>query len=646
MPMNEPERLRQLGPYETVDVLGRGGMATVYKARQEKLDRFVALKVLRPELAGDQEVVARFVREAATAARLEHPNIVPIYDVGAADGVQYIAMRYMAGGTLGDLLARSGPLRFPVALALLEQIAEALDYAHAQGVVHRDLKPGNILLESSSHRASLTDFGIARAGEGSLLTFVGQVAGTPEYMAPEQAQGQPVDARADLYALGILAYEMLSGRVPFEADSGVAVLHQQVFSPPTPLHSLRSDAPSSAHAAVMRMLAKKPGERFPSGVAFIAALQGLTTPGPARGAPGMVHGSRSTVAHKRSPRGVMVPVSVAAATLALVAGALVLAPRAITSQPVASDPGPPTAPSGPAATATSNATPTAPATLAPTVTPLSLPAAPPTAAPASRLTPTPVPTVAPPPPTLAPTPTPVPSPPILTSNDFGPRSLKAGEPFTLTYEIAHPGAAPMRVSLGASIQPSGGGSRIDDPSNDQTVSVQPGRGTYQRVFRIPVDTPPGRYDVMWGLFGPDRQSFGLQTQAGVLVVTASVLNPTTVPTPAPAATLSAVDTVRKYYALLAARNFAAARDMHSAQLQRALDYSRWVSGFDTTRSVTLPSVSLTSQSANSATVALTVASVDVDAAGRTIHRTFQGSWDLVLIGGAWKLDAPSLKLVE
>src|SRR5579884_2971981 len=231
-----------IGPYELEAELGRGGMARVFRARQASLNRTVALKILSPELGLDPDFAARFRHEALIAAALEHPNIVPIYDIGESNGQPFLAMRHVRGRSLAEALAQDGPFPLDRALRILGQIASALDFAHAQGVVHRDLKPGNILLEPNDH-ANLVDFGIARAGDGTQLTRVGQIAGTPRYMAPEQIQGATADARSDLYALGILAYELLTGRVPFSADSDVAVLHQHVYEQPVPIRTLRADVP-------------------------------------------------------------------------------------------------------------------------------------------------------------------------------------------------------------------------------------------------------------------------------------------------------------------------------------------------------------------------------------------------------------------
>lgn len=268
---------RTLGPYQIVDEIARGGMATVYRALQPSLGRYVALKVLSAELAHDAEFVARFQHEARVAARLEHPNIVPIHEVGQTDGAFYLAMRLVPGRSLADMVTSEGPLDPERVRALLSQVASALDYAHRQGVVHRDIKPSNILVEDNDH-VSLADFGIARATDASRVTRLGVLVGTPRFMAPEQVQGLDVDYRADLYSLGVVAYLMLTGRVPFEADSVVTLLHKQVYEPPPPARLIRPDLPENVETALSHMLAKQPGERYPSAAAFVAALDDRPSP--------------------------------------------------------------------------------------------------------------------------------------------------------------------------------------------------------------------------------------------------------------------------------------------------------------------------------------------------------------------------------
>jgi serine/threonine-protein kinase len=258
--------------YQIVGQPKRGGMAIVYKAYQPALDRYVALKMLSPEFSSDPEFLRRFHDEAKRTARLEHPHIVPIYDIGQVDGRVFIAMRWIDGLSLQELLAREGPLSARRALAIAAQVADALDYAHARGVVHRDVKPANMMIEAGD-RVTLTDFGIARLLDGTQYTQVGMIIGTPAYMSPEQAAGQPVDARSDLYSLGLVVYEMLTGRLPFEAPEPLAVAGMHRSMPPPPPTAFNRTLPRSVGLVVLRALAKRPDERYASGREFVAALR-------------------------------------------------------------------------------------------------------------------------------------------------------------------------------------------------------------------------------------------------------------------------------------------------------------------------------------------------------------------------------------
>ncbi len=259
------------GPYQILDPLGRGGMATVYKAYEPGLDRYVALKILPREFLHDEGFAERFRREAKVIARLEHPNIIPIHNFGIEEQSRtpWMAMRLISGGALSGVMKKSRMSAERV-VAILRGVAEALDYAHGKGVVHRDVKPQNILLDESE-RVYLADFGIAKMVEGSSgLTATGMISGTPQYMAPEQAMAGTVDNRADIYALGIVAYEMLTGRVPFAADTPVAVLMKHVQEP-IPIPSPR-DVPEPLMRALLKALAKRPEDRWPTSVAFVKAL--------------------------------------------------------------------------------------------------------------------------------------------------------------------------------------------------------------------------------------------------------------------------------------------------------------------------------------------------------------------------------------
>jgi len=262
--------------YDGLREIGRGGMAVVYAARDRKLNRDIALKVLPPELAYRVDVRERFVREAQTAARLNHPSIVPIYAVDDADGLVYFAMALVQGESLAARLGRERkpPLRF--VRQVLAQVADALAYAHRSGVVHRDIKPDNILLEHATGRAVVTDFGIARAAEssGARLTQTGIAVGTPAFMSPEQAMGQrDVDGRSDVYALGLVGFLMLAGRLPFDAETSAGQLLQRVQGTPFPLANFRPDLPFSMVDAITRAIAREPSARWPDAAAFAAALR-------------------------------------------------------------------------------------------------------------------------------------------------------------------------------------------------------------------------------------------------------------------------------------------------------------------------------------------------------------------------------------
>ena len=262
--------------------IGRGGMAVVYRARDLRLNRRVAIKVLPPELAFNADVRERFLREAQTSAQLAHPGIVPIYTVGDAEQLVYFVMALVDGETLGERLLRERRLPIAQARAILMDVADALAYAHAHGVVHRDIKPDNIMLDRATGRAVVTDFGIARAAAGdSRLTVTGVAIGTPAYMSPEQALGErEVDGRSDIYSLGIIAYQMLAGDPPFKASNTPAMLVKHVSESPRPLDHLRPDAPRELVNAIARALAKKPEDRWSDATAFRDALSGARESAP------------------------------------------------------------------------------------------------------------------------------------------------------------------------------------------------------------------------------------------------------------------------------------------------------------------------------------------------------------------------------
>ncbi|HEX3243062.1 MAG TPA: PASTA domain-containing protein [Solirubrobacterales bacterium] len=254
--------------YRLLQRIGSGGMADVWLADDPHLQRRVALKVLHRRFAQDREFVERFRREAEAAASLQHPNIVAVYDRGEVEGTYYIAMQLLEGHTLKELI--DAGLSPDQAVALIRQVLEAAGFAHRNGVVHRDLKPQNVIVDSEG-KATVTDFGIARAG-ASEITQAGSVMGTPHYLSPEQAQGLDVTAVSDLYSIGVILYEALTGRVPFEADSAVAIAMKQVSQAPQHPSSINPQVSPALDAVVMRALEKDPGRRFQSAEAFIAAL--------------------------------------------------------------------------------------------------------------------------------------------------------------------------------------------------------------------------------------------------------------------------------------------------------------------------------------------------------------------------------------
>jgi hypothetical protein len=260
------------GRYSLERELGRGGMGVVYLAREVRLDRRVAIKLLPPELAAQESLRERFMREARTAARLSHPYIVPLHSVDDIGGFVFYVMAYVEGETLAQRIASRGPLAPAEATRVIREVAWALAYAHAQGVVHRDVKPANILLEKGTERAMVTDFGIARVIHASGETAVGELLGTPEYMSPEQASGEAVDGRSDLYSLGVVGFYALTGQMPFQAPTAQALLAQHITRPAPALASVASGLPRTLAQAVDRCLQKDPAQRFATGEALAEAL--------------------------------------------------------------------------------------------------------------------------------------------------------------------------------------------------------------------------------------------------------------------------------------------------------------------------------------------------------------------------------------
>ncbi len=255
---------RQIAGYRVEAVAGRGGMGVVYRATQLALDRTVALKIVAPELAGDEDFRERFKRESRIAASIEHPNVIPVHEAGEADGVLFISMRYVEGTDLRELLALRGPLEPERTVRIVGQVAEALDAAHARGLVHRDVKPANVLIgdRGGMEHVYLTDFGLSKQSSSqSGLTKTGQWVGTLDYIAPEQIEGRPVDARTDVYALGCVLYQALTGEVPFVRDSEVSKLWAHISEPPPAPSHRRPGVPPALDAVVVRAMAKDPAQR-------------------------------------------------------------------------------------------------------------------------------------------------------------------------------------------------------------------------------------------------------------------------------------------------------------------------------------------------------------------------------------------------
>jgi eukaryotic-like serine/threonine-protein kinase len=266
--------------------LGRGGMGAVYLARDRKLNRPIALKVLPAEMADNAQLRDRFLRETRTAASFSHPNIVPVYAIEEGDGLLAYAMAFVEGESLADRVKRSGPLTIRETVKLLQDAGYALAYAHGRGVVHRDIKPDNIMLERASGRAMVMDFGISRgiaaapAGATQALTRIGEVVGTPEYMSPEQATGDHVDGRSDLYSLGLTAYFALTGRPAITGDTTGKVLARQITEQVPPMQSVRSDVPAALGTAIDRCVMKDPADRFQTGEELVDTLDAAKLAGP------------------------------------------------------------------------------------------------------------------------------------------------------------------------------------------------------------------------------------------------------------------------------------------------------------------------------------------------------------------------------
>ncbi len=305
-------QLRQLlmdataGDYEIQGELGRGGMAVVYTAFEIHLARRVAIKILPPELTFTRGAAERFQREARTAAALDHPNIIPIYRISSGGRLFWYAMKFLEGRSLAEILQEKGLLTVGETVAILDQVGTALDYAHQRHVVHRDVKPGNVMLDVDG-RVTVTDFGIAKELTGGALTGSGAILGTPYYMSPEQCRGgADITGAADQYSLGVMAYQMVCGQLPFEADSAIDVIHKHVAEQPAPLDQILPGLPKHVINAINRAMSKKAPDRFPTVQAFVNALKNapaeVTLVMDAKRGPSQVS-RRSTVSRMPAVRG-------------------------------------------------------------------------------------------------------------------------------------------------------------------------------------------------------------------------------------------------------------------------------------------------------------------------------------------------------
>ncbi len=273
---------KTIGAYEIERLLGRGGMGVVYKARQVSLNRIVALKILNPTLSSDPAFVKRFHREAQAVARLNHQNIVHIYDIGEENGMHFFSMEYVKGRLLSEILDKEGFLRVGQAVDIIFQVARALRYAHSKNIIHRDVKPSNIIVDRLS-RVKVMDFGLAKLGGNTRLTRTDTVLGTVKYMSPEQARGETVDHRTDIWSMGIVLYEMLAGMTPFKATNEAALIHKIIYEPVPDLNDLSPETPPQLRAIVAKTMAKDKNERYQSVSDFLKDLQTLKAPRPTKG---------------------------------------------------------------------------------------------------------------------------------------------------------------------------------------------------------------------------------------------------------------------------------------------------------------------------------------------------------------------------
>ncbi|RJR49617.1 MAG: hypothetical protein C4576_06480 [Desulfobacteraceae bacterium] len=305
------EDLVELNSYRIERRIGSGGMATVYKAYQTSMDRYVALKIMSQEIASDAAAVSRFEVEAKIIGNLQHPYILPVYDFGKAKGYYYLAMRLVETGSLHDLIRKNGRFDLPQATAIVKQVGGAIDYAHKKGVIHRDFKPANVLIDEFGN-CLLTDFGIAKLMEATThLTVKGQIMGTPTYLSPEQASGErKTDHRSDIYSLGVVIYQMLTGDVPFRADSSLGVLYKHIHETPPPPREILPELPESLEKVIMKALAKNPDERYTTAGELVTAFETALRPSLSLGAAETKKKGKAAKTTKARPKW-LIPVIVA-----------------------------------------------------------------------------------------------------------------------------------------------------------------------------------------------------------------------------------------------------------------------------------------------------------------------------------------------
>jgi formylglycine-generating enzyme required for sulfatase activity/tRNA A-37 threonylcarbamoyl transferase component Bud32 len=311
--------------YAVEGALGEGGFAVVFLVRDLALKRKLAVKVLSPDLITSKTVLERFRREAETVAQLSHPNIVPLHFIGQRDELLYLAMPCIEGGSIGDRLEKEGPLPVADVERVIGEVAGALAYAHKRGVIHRDIKPANVLVDTETGRCLVTDFGIARTDAGGNLTATGMMLGSPPYLAPEQVTGEGLDHRVDIFALGVMAYELLAGRLPFEGPTPTAAMMKRLAGPPAPVATIRPDVPKELSALIQSCLAADPAARVQQASDIVAVLAG---------APAAMSATRAAPPATRS----RVPLIVAGVVLAAVAGAAALMGDRSTVPPAAATP--------------------------------------------------------------------------------------------------------------------------------------------------------------------------------------------------------------------------------------------------------------------------------------------------------------------